>query len=343
MLHKEHIRDIARQYGIEAAHIGEVIDSSHGEHDIRLTYVIDEQYVLHCYSSHIFTESYLQAISRLVQRHRSIGVWTPELISQQDSHCFLYTRNTGNRIYRCYMEEFSPYPSAAEAKTDLYAQKLEVLPFLGKLASKYSNTDLSEYHSMWSIIDLSPFDTEIDEKQENVDALCGALEKNPLASRIQNLNTRARNHIRQYFETLPRCVFQGDLNPTNILVDEKGRFKGIIDFNMCGTEVNVNCFLNESMYYFEENDFDTFTPRELFAKMNGIQDTLMRAILQYYPLNDTEMAVYEHYRFIIQVGFFPNVMHMIHLLKHGGAVKVTEFLHLLCDKYEAKDLEGDKT
>lgn len=32
--------------------------------------------------------------------------------------------------------------------------------------------------------------------------------------------------------------------------DDNGHFKGIIDFNMFGTEVNINCFLNESMYYY---------------------------------------------------------------------------------------------
>lgn len=236
------------------------------------------------------------------------------------------------------MEELALFSVLDEDDTDFYEMKERVLPFLGKLVSRYSGVDLSETYSMWSIIDLAPFDNEIDEKQENINVLCealeqGASENHVLAERIRFLNEKARGHIKEFFNRLPRCVFQGDLNPTNILVDEDNDFKGIIDFNMCGTEVNVNCFLNESMYFLEKEEFAVCSPSELASKIAKVQDRLMEKILEHYELNEAERAVYEDYRFVINVGFYPNVMLMVKLLKQGDGENVIVFLNFLCERY----------
>ena len=131
---------------------------------------------------------------------------------------------------------------------------------------------------------------------------------------------------------MPRCVFQGDLNPSNILIDDNNDFKGIIDFNMFGTDVNINCFLNESMYYIEDKDLGLYSSSELLERMNDIQNKLMSRILEYYILNEVELATYEDYRFIINIGFYPNVMLMAKLLQED-AEKVLEFLTLICNQY----------
>lgn len=171
--------------------------------------------------------------------------------------------------------------------------------------------------------------------QENINLLCDALNDKALSKRIRFLNDQARNHIKKYFDLLPRCVFQGDLNPTNILVDDNNTFKGIIDFNMFGTEVNINCFLNESMYYFEDDDFKLYSVSELIERINNIQGKLMSRILEYYQLNDVEIAVYDDYRFIINIGFYPNVMLMVRTLQESEQ-KVVEFLTMVCDQYACR-------
>ena len=326
------IRNIAMEYEIVAEDVSEVIDSSHGEDDIRLVYIINKQYVLHCYSSNIISEKFLQEINRLVKRHKDIGVWAPGLITVKGTSNFLCECEEDSKVYHCYMEELAPFSFIDESKVDIYQAKENMLPFLGKLACKYSNFDLSETHSMWSIIDLSPFDVDIDEKQENINILCDALNDKALSKRIRFLNDRARNHIKKYYNLLPRCVFQGDLNPSNILIDDNNDFKGIIDFNMFGTDVNINCFLNESMYYIEDKDFSLYSSSELLERMNDIQSKLMSRILEYYILNEVELATYEDYRFIINIGFYPNVMLMVKLLQED-AEKVLEFLTLICNQY----------
>ena len=69
------------------------------------------------------------------------------------------------------------------------------------------------------------------------------------------MNFSARSKIKDHISILPKCVYQGDLNSSNILLDDNNKFCGLIDFNMYGTEVNINCFLNESMYYLNERRF----------------------------------------------------------------------------------------
>lgn len=334
---KEQIKNIVNQYGIQTDEISEVIDSSHGEDDIRLTYIINHKHVLHCTSSKNITEEFLQDMSRLIERHLSIQIYAP-MLYKNNSLNYLTKIEENDQIYNCYMEEYAPYKFINRNEVDFYQAKENILPFLGKLATRYTNIDLSKSFSMWSIIDIPVFNEEIDEKQENINELCMYL-SDDLKQRIQYLNNQARKHIKKYFHLLPRCVFQGDLNLSNVLVNEQNEFKGIIDFNMFGTDVNINCFLNESMYYIEEDDFDSYKAQKLIEKIDQIQEKLMSKILEYYSLNEIELKVYEDYKFIIMIGFYPNVMQMIELIKKDDSTQVIQFLELLCNHYEMKWLE----
>lgn len=97
---------------------------------------------------------------------------------------------------------------------------------------------------MWSLFDLAPLDNDVDEKQENLDMLVEhltAIKEDSLAKELIAFNEQLRNRIKPIHNQLPQCVIQGDLNFSNLLVAD-GHFKGLIDFNMAGTEVNVNHF-----------------------------------------------------------------------------------------------------
>lgn len=335
MLDKCEIRKICDMYGISIDEISDVIDSSRSDVDVRLAYIINKQFVLHCYTSECINETFVDDIDRLEKRYKQIGVWVPTLQVVKESNNYLSLIKVNNIQYRCFIEELAPFQFLDENKVDLYEFKLKMLPHLGKLANKYKNIDLSKTYSMWSIINLSPFDTQVDEKQENIDLLCSVLEDEDLVNSIKLLNDKARKNIEIYLDRLPKCVFQGDLNPSNILTDEDSNFKGIIDFNMFGTEVCINCFLNESMYYIEENDFNIYTIVELFDKITTEQNNLMKVILNEYKLNKEEILTYNDYKFIIFIGFYPNVMLWIDLVKKGKKDKVYKLLKLICNQYKS--------
>ena len=309
MLEITEIQDILSHFGISVQEINETIDTSHGDKDKRLNYIFDKKYVLKINSSVSMWEDRLQEIHRLITRYRSIGVYCPDLIPTLSGK-LSHTVFKNNREYTCFVEEYALYPIIGWG---VEHDRKEVIEHLGILASKYSGIDLSETKSMWSIIDLAPLDVDIDEKQENTNTLADSLRNHgyeSLAGRILEYNTMLRKKIKEVFEELPRCVYQGDLNSTNELFNE-GRFVGLIDFNMAGTDVNVNVFVNETNWFPENEDFDKLTVEEILVKQDTEQEESLKVILKHYKLNDIEKYAIRYYARITNLFQYPNVCLMV--------------------------------
>lgn len=113
---------------------------------------------------------------------------------------------------------------------------------------------------------------------------------------------------------MPRCVIQGDLNQTNILV-ENNRFIGLIDFNMAGTEVNVNHFCCETNGYIKEEDFLSKKADVFYTEWLSAQNKELNIILDEYPLNELEKSVIDDYRSICLIAQYPNVMDFLRFMK----------------------------
>ena len=196
MLSQTEIADILKHYGISIETEPHCIDSSHGDRDLRLNYILDNKYVLKINSVISMWEERLQEISRLIDRYRRIGLYCPRLIPTLSGALSVELKMADER-FTCFVEEFSAYP-AYGWETD--HDRRDVIEHLGILASKYTNVDLSETRSMWSILDLAPLDVEIDEKQENTNLLTEALLENgypDLAQRVSSFNDQLRREIRK--------------------------------------------------------------------------------------------------------------------------------------------------
>lgn len=222
----------------------------------------------------------------------------------------------------CYLSEYLDYPTLWEVQDQLTAAqqaavRQSVLASIGRLSQAYSDVDLQPVFSMWSIIDLAPLDVEIDEKQDNLNLLVQALRDagaGETARRAITFNEANRAKIRQVFSDLPRCVIQGDLNGGNILI-ENGQFAGIIDFNMAGTEVNINHFCCETNDGMQEEDFEDYSAAELFDRMQETSRCNLREILAHYTLNETERSVIRNYWNLVMLSQYPNVCQYIKGLK----------------------------
>ena len=70
--------------------------------------------------------------------------------------------------------------------------------------------------------------------------------------RIFRIWSENRAALEPVYRTLPTSVFQADLNPTNLLLDESGRFVGVCDFNLCGKDVFLNYLMRENFSTFEK-------------------------------------------------------------------------------------------
>lgn len=322
----EMLNYICKKYNINYKSAKE-IDTS--KDDYRLNIILDNKYVIRINDQKVMTEDRLSEIQRLIGRYNSIGIYVPNYLMNSDGK---YSIMIDDLI--CYVSEYGNYPVAEEIDIDYDTLKREAVAHLGLFASKYTGYDLSKNKSMWSIIDLSILDIDIDEKQENINNLVKALSdigETSLANSINSFNKKNRNDILKVFDKLPRCMYQGDLNDANILMKDN-HFYGLIDFNLSGTDVNINCFLSETNKWLEESDFDKYTPQELFDEMINYQNDLMDIILQHYKLNEIEKQVLENYRNIILLAQYPSVCLYIDLLNSQYKDKVLALINLIINR-----------
>lgn len=332
----QEILDIIRGYGIDGFSEKNEIDSTHGD-DFRLNIIIDKKYVLRINNA-VMTEERLDSIDRLAERYRSIGVLTPRLLKNKSGNYL-----TTHADHVCYVSEYMDFALLAENEEETDEEpndetnketneeinealndenveetiRKEVLQSIGRFSKLFSNVDLSEVMSMWSIIDLAPLDVDIDEKQENLNLLIKYLNENgelELAQEIEQFNDTVRERIKSVYKELPRCVIQGDLNPANILIKD-GHFIGLVDFNLAGTEVNVNHFCCETNEEIHEEDFAEKEADVIYEEWIKEQQTMLDVILSEYPLNDMEKTAINDYRRICRISMFPNVMSFIEYLK----------------------------
>ena len=283
------IRQILKEYNIAGDSIEKLDDTSRNDEDIRQQYLINHSYVMKLNTAALVSEKFLEDISRVIERYRKTGVWVPRLIRKRDGKILAEMEMDG-RIYHVYMEEYAIYKTAKDVK-DEDKLKREIMEHIGVLAAEYSDVDLMETPSMWTILDLHPLDKEVDESQDNLNRLITVLKEKNREKEIEILereNKKARQMLQKWYRKLPRCVYQGDLNFTNVLINDEEEFKGLIDFNMAGTEVNINNFLHETAYFLQEEDFVELSAEEIYDKMNEKQELLMEVILRNYFLNEDE-------------------------------------------------------
>ena len=331
MLDNSEIQNILDHFGLTFQSVTKLYDTSHSEDDKRLNYILDDRYVLKINSVIAMWEQRLQEISRLIARYRSIGVYCPALIPTVAGP-LSYNWKKDGKEYTCYVEEYTIYPLFEWGQEH---DRREVVEHLGILAAKYTGVDLSETKSMWSIIDLAPLDVDIDEKQKNTNTLVAALREAgypDLAQQVDDLNNVARSRIMTVFADLPRCVFQGDLNTSNEL-HQDGHFVGLIDFNLSGTDVNINVFLNETNGFPEEAEFDKLSVPEIVAHMDAEQADTLSVILRHYAMNDAEKYAFPYYKRIVDLFQYPNVCEMVKWLKDEVRKgKCVELIQALADK-----------
>lgn len=201
------VKNICYNYGIDLKKISNVIDTSHGEDDKRYNYIIDNKYVLKITNAVAITETFLEDVSRLIERYISIGVYCPNIIRNKIG-TLTYEFIQEDKRYTCYMEEYALYNFYKEGELIDYNFKKKVIKHIGDLARNFTNIDLSKARSMWSLIELGKFDIDRDEKQENLDNLITKLKEkgqNKLVSKLVDENIKARNKIKFSLNELPRC------------------------------------------------------------------------------------------------------------------------------------------
>ncbi len=323
---REIIEEILIRYGIDLFTEYKIVDTSRSN-SYRLNIIVDNTYVLRINGDEI-TEQRLSEIDRLAERYRQIAVLAPRLL-KNDAGRYIMPWDS----YNAYVSEYLDYETCEGMEDEVFTKTIEagLFKMIGEFSRKFSGVDLSETMSMWSIFDLAPLDEEVDEKQENLNMLVEFLSEqglSELASAFVMANEENRKGLKKIYKALPRTVIQGDLNSSNILVKD-GRFVGLIDFNMAGTEVNVNHFCAETN---GAPDFDGINEKnigDIISRWIDEQERNLNIILSEYTLNKTEKIALPLYRNLGLLSQYPNVrsyMRLIERDKELGAKVLREIL-----------------
>lgn len=109
-------------------------------------------------------------------------------------------------------------------------------------------------------------------------------------------NERIRRELKSFYKELPRCVFQGDENFSNLCVDENRRISGLFDFNMSGTEVIANYLANAALNFFYTDEImQSRSADEIYRMLTKAYAENTELIRKYYNFTPQEFRAYRLY------------------------------------------------
>ena len=73
MLNRNELMKLLERYGIGSVNDYTMIDSSHGESDLRHNYIIDKKYVLRVNSAKVMGEKRIKELNRLIGRYNAFA------------------------------------------------------------------------------------------------------------------------------------------------------------------------------------------------------------------------------------------------------------------------------
>ena len=330
------------KFGIGSANTIQLIDTTHDARDVRLNYIIDKKWVLRFCNAPDMAEKRMGELNRLIGRYRAMGFLCPAFIADDNGN-YLHPW----KHFLCYLSEYIDRPLASDMELNDEEQlTFQVAGNVALFAETYRDVDLSETMGMYSLFELSPFDIPngMDEKQDNFNKLIRLLrneEEDDLAVRLEIRHTDIRCKLKAVFRELPRCVFQGDENFSNVLIDDAQHFVGFIDFNLAGTEVIINQLVNLAGFDYDEKQTNPEGAKaRLDFAIRYFHDQISR-MLRIYHATEKERQAMIWYAWIVMVAQWPNFCFFKKAI-HDGVLKneILELLSLIADLPEERLLAG---
>ncbi|MBQ1410993.1 MAG: phosphotransferase [Oscillospiraceae bacterium] len=236
-----------------------LIDTSRGDADFRATFIIvtvvGSKYVLKLADNDFTFPEKISVWQRTAEEFRKLGYFCPRIFRDKSGY-FPIVDYRGRRC-AAYAEEFAPFRPIEDRFSDDFGKnealydryKRDIWRMTARIAAQYF--DYTEYPSAYCLFETFCPSDKMDEVLENAFAWKEYADKLPYefkkqVERIWRMWTENRAALEPRFKKLPTSVFQADLNASNILVDDEGRFVGVYDFNLCGRDVFLNYLMRES-------------------------------------------------------------------------------------------------
>ena len=333
-LNNDELQVILDVFGINSFDDYTMIDTSHGDNDIRHNYILDKKYVLRVNSAKVMKEERIKELNVLIKRYNDFGIHAPYFLSYGNEQYVVEFND-----FYCYISEYLDCIVADDIKDSCRERLIEErVTMVARFAQEYKNVDLIETLSMYSLFDLCPYDQLIgmDEKQDNFNNLIkDVIEANALdlVNVLHVFNNSTREELLSFYKDLPRCVFQGDENFSNVCVDEDYHICGLFDFNMSGTEVIANYLANIALqgnYFYTDDIMQSKSAKEIFKMVIDVFNRNTKLIKQYYDFEEKEFYAYKLYAKIAMLcGYWNQYVFSEYIRQEKYRDKIIELLQLI--------------
>lgn len=242
----------------------ELKNTSRGDNDFRETIVAEwksgERYVIKLSDNDFTFPDKIEAWKKCADEYRKLGYYCPAILYSKNGDFPMVEYKGHNCV--AYAEEYSKFNAVDERTDESYIKPNEeymdtAFVMTAKIAAKRFN--FTDYPSGYCLFErFCPSDATDEvlecalEWKNYAETLPNEFQEQ--VNRIWQRWTDNRKSLEQIYPNLPTSVFQADLNTSNILIDENGKFVGIIDFNLCGKDVLLNYLFREISWYSDSED-----------------------------------------------------------------------------------------
>ena len=314
----------SKYYNIKSYNIINIHKSSRGGDDLRYTYILqdnsDGYKIALKITKNIFTTSErIDGWAALAEHYNNLGIYAPRFL-----------KNTKNKFsssiegFAVYAEEYYEGKTGDEADIKDKSLRTDVLKSLGIVAA--NPAPIVPWYTAWCLYDTFDESDEVDENFRCAINFADYIAENlpaysEQANNILNKYKTMRSEFEAEYRSLPKSVFQGDLNGSNILLTDDGKFKGVCDFNLSGTETILNilfCECCECWSGAEEEKIARITAASTQYEFDNKAAEDLAVVGEYYKFSDKEKYAFTKYYNItypfrwINYGFY-----MYHLRESG--------------------------
>lgn len=243
----------------------EIKNTSRSDTDFRETVIAEwssgKKYVIKLSDNDFTFPEKIETWKRCAEEYQKLGYYCPTIFSSKQGDFPRVTYKGHNCVV--YAEEFCKYTVAeerfkedAKGKTPFDIKSADAAWIMtAKVAAK--RFDFCAYPSAYCLFETFCPSDETDEVLANAmnwkKYAYGLPEKfQPQIQKIWRRWINNRNELEKIYYELPTSVFQADLNPTNLLIDDNGEFVGVFDFNLCGQDVFLNYLFREIHWQYDE-------------------------------------------------------------------------------------------
>ena len=315
---------ISKYYGIDPYNILAVHDSSRGDDDLRYTYILQQnitgdKIALKIAKNCFTTPERVIGWAELAEHYNKLGIYAPRFLKNSTG---VYSSSVDG--YIVYAEECYEGKTEAEIELKDESVRTDVLQSLGLAAA--NPAPLVPWYTCWCLYDT--FD-ESDLYDENL--ICAINFVKFIKENLSEYSEQARTIFNKYktmrtefepiYRSLPKTVFQGDLNSTNILITNDGKFKGLCDFNLSGTETILNMLFCECCNCWNWTEKDTVSKLSDISAQYQIDNETAKALAvvgEHYKFTDSEKSAFTTYYNITYPFRWGNYSFYMHHLRESG-------------------------